>query len=178
MKNLVLVAWIAALATPAVGYGSEIGLRLGLETPVYTHYSQNGVSGSFSLGDTFRPSITALLEYYPIGLLGIGLEGRVGFLATGTMPNCVGTNCSYQRTGTSIGPNATLDFSPLPVYGRAAIPIHIEPGDVRMDFRLAGGARFAIFYAELTADFPLAGNNISAFSTQQLGLGAGLWFKF
>jgi len=178
MKNLMLVAWMGVLAAPAVAY-SDIGLRLGLETPLYTHFSQNGQSGSFSIGDTFQPSITVLLEYDPVGLIGIGLEFREGFAATGSNSGtCTASVDCYHRTGTSLGPNLTLDFSPLPVFARAAIPVHIEPGDARMDFRLAGGAKFAIFYAELTADFPLAGNNMSAFSSQRIGIGAGLWLKF
>lgn len=167
-----LVAGVAALAVPAVS-NAQLGLRLGLETPIYTHFDQNGRSGSYSIGDTFQPAINALVEYYPVGNIGLGLEFREGFLATGT---------GYTRTGTNLGPNFTLDLVPLPIFVRAAVPIHVEPGDVIIFFRAAGGLKIGLplasLYLEVTSDFPMAGSNVSFFGTQQLGFGAGLWFKF
>ena len=182
MKKLALIAGVAAFAIPMVANAGEIGLRIGLETPMYTHQSQNGQSTTFSIGDTFQPTINVLVEYYPIGMIGLGLEAREGFLATGTISNCVGANCGYRRTGTSLGPNLTLDLAPIPLYVRAAVPIHVEPDPVRLDFRVAGGLKLGLsvfsIYLELLGDFPLAGSGVSAFSTQQLGLGTGVWLTF
>ena len=166
MKKLMLVVGLAAFAAPGVS-NADLALRGGLETPIYTHFSQNGQSGSYWLGDTFQPAINVLAEWYPIGLLGLGVEFREGFAASGT---------GYSRTGTFLGPNVTLDFEGL--FARGAIPIHIEPGDVTMNLRLAGGLKIlGILYIEATADFPMAGSNVSFFGQQQFGVGAGVWFK-
>ncbi len=171
MKKLMLLAGITALVVPAVS-NAQLGLRGGLETPIYTHFDQNGRSGSFWLGDSFQPAINLIGEYYPIGLIGLGLEFREGFAATGT---------GYTRSGTSLGPNVTLDLSPLPIFVRGAIPIHFEPGSVIMFFRAAGGLKIGLpiasLYLEVTSDFPMAGSGVSFFGQQQLGFGAGLWFK-
>src|SRR6266849_10657389 len=172
MRKLTLIAGIAVLCVPAVS-NAQFGLRGGLETPFYTHVESTGRSGWFSIGDTFQPAINVLAEYYPIGNVGVGLEFREGFAATGT---------GYTRTGTFLGPNVTLDFVPIPLFVRGALPIHLEP-DVRyVNLRLAGGLKIGIplasIYIEGTADFPLFGDNVTAFSSPtQFGLGAGLWFK-
>ncbi len=171
MKKLMLVFGIAVFAVPAIS-SAQIGVRGGLETPIYTHFDQGGRSGSFSIGDTFQPAINVIGEYYPIGLVGLGVEFREGFAATGT---------GYSRTGTNVGPNVTLDLGPLPVFVRGALPIHFEPGDVTWNLRLAGGLKIGIplasLYLEATADFPMVGSNVSFFGQQQFGFGAGLWFK-
>jgi len=179
MKSWMVVVGVAVLAAPVTSGAEGIGIRAGLESPLYTHVSQNGQSASFSIGDTFQPAINVLLEYYLNSFIALGLEFREGFLATGsgTLSGCVGNNCSYQRTGTYLGPNLTLDFGPLPVFARAALPFHLEPSPFHMDFRAAGGLKFLIFYLEVLADFPLAGSGVSAFSSQQFGIGAGIWFK-
>jgi len=173
MKKLTLIAGIAVLCVPAVSH-AEIGLRLGLENPIYTHVDSGGRSGWFSIGDTWQPAINALLEYYPIGNIGVGVEFREGFAATGN---------GYTRTGTFLGPNVTFDAQPLPLFVRAALPVHLEPDYRYMNLRLGGGLKIGIplaaLYLEATADFPLFGDNVSAFSSPtQFGVGAGLWVKF
>ncbi len=84
--------------------------------------------------------------------------------------------------GSIVVTRGPLDLAPLPVYFRAAIPIHVEPDPVRLDFRAAGGVKLGLsllsLYLELLGDFPLAGTGVSAFKTQQLGLGAGVWLTF
>jgi hypothetical protein len=114
-----------------------------------------------------------LAEYYPIGNIGLGLEFREGFAATGN---------GYTRTGTFLGPNVTFDLVPVPIFVRAALPIHLEPDYRAMNLRLAGGLKIGIplasLYIEATADFPVIQSNVTVFSTQQFGVGAGLWFKF
>src|ERR1700687_551898 len=166
MKKLTLLAGIALLWVPAISH-ADIGLRVGLENPIYTHVDSGGRSGWFSIGDTWQPAINALLEYYPIGNVGVGLEFREGFAATGSSSGVLGTG--YQRTGTFLGPNVTFDAQPLPLFVRAAFPIHLEP-DVRyMDLRLAGGLKIGIplasLYIEATGDFPLFGGTVRAFSS-------------
>lgn len=180
MKSLMVVVGVGVLAV-AGSSKAEVGIRVGLEAPLYSHINQNGQTVSFSIGDSFQPAINVLLEYYMNGFIALGLEGREGFLATGTLSNCVGANCSYQRTGTFIGPNLTLDLAPIPIFLRAAVPFHIEPSPFHLDFRAAGGLKIGVpfisFYAEVIGDFPLAGSGVSAFSTQQFGIGVGAWIK-
>ncbi len=184
MKRLSVVVGIAVLVGPGMSNAEGIGLRIGLESPLYTHADQNGQSVSFSIGDTFQPAINALLEYYMNSFVALGLEGREGFLATGSNPTvigCVGGICKYQRTGTYFGPNLTLDLGPLPIFLRAGVPFHVEPSPFHLDFRAAGGLKFGVpfisFYAEVLADFPLAGSGVNAFSSQEFGIGAGIWLK-
>ena len=172
MRTLMMVVGLAALAAPAIA-NADWGARLGIETPIWWHVDQSGQSASYWIGDSFQPAVDALVEYYPIGNLGIGVEFREGVLATGT---------GYTRSGTSLGPNVTLDLGPVPIFLRGALPVHVEPGDATWNFRAAGGLKFGLpalaLYIEATADFPLAGSSITPFkSGQQFGIGAGLWLK-
>jgi len=172
MKKLMMAVGLAALAAPAIA-NADLGVRFGLETPIYTHVDQNGQSNSFSIGDTFQPAFNILAEWYPIGLIGLGVEFKEGFAASGT---------GYPRTGTNIGPNVTLALIPS-IYFRAALPVHVEPGNVTWNFRAAAGWKIGLplmaFYIEAIGDFPLVGTNVTAFSSaQQFGLGAGLWLTF
>jgi len=183
MKPYILVFGVSALLASGASNADGLGIRAGLESPLYTHASQNGLSASYSLGDTFQPAINLLVEHYLTGFVGLGLEFREGFLATGSNPspsNCVSSACQYQRTGTFLGPNLTLDLGLI--FVRAAVPFHIEPSPFHVDLRAAGGLKFGVpfisFYAELLADFPLAGDGVNAFSTQQFGIAAGVWLKF
>ncbi len=185
VKSLSLAALVAVLAVPGLARAQQFGIRAGLETPLYTHVSNGGQNYSFSIGDSFQPSIDLLLEYYPVSLIGIGIEAREGFLATGTntkISNCAALKCDYQRTGTAVGPNVTLDFAPIPLFARASLPIHLEPDPVTINFRAAGGLKIGIpaiaFYVEAAVEFPVAGSGVSAFSTQQVSIGAGVWLKF
>jgi hypothetical protein len=184
MKQLSVVVGIAALVASGMSNAEGIGLRVGLESPLYAHADQNGQSVSFSIGDTFKPAIDVLLEYYMNSFVALGLEGREGFLATGSNPTvsgCIGGICKYQRTGSYLGPNLTFDLAPIPIFLRAGIPFHIEPSPFHLDFRAAGGLKIGVpfisFYAEVLADFPLAGSGVDAFSSQSFGLGIGVWLK-
>jgi len=66
----------------------------------------------------------------------------------------------------------------LGFYVRAAIPLHLEPGDFFASMRAAIGTVFgppvAKLYLELAADFPLGGGGHSFFDQQTFSLGAGL----
>ncbi|HZH04413.1 MAG TPA: hypothetical protein VEY30_11565 [Myxococcaceae bacterium] len=174
MKRSSLLAWVVVLGLPAAAGAQGFGARLGLETPVFTDFSRDGTSGSFWLGDSFQPTIDVIAEFYPVSLIGLGIEGNFGVAATG----------DYERTGTDIGPNVTFDFNPLPFYARAALPIHLEPEPVRVDFRAAGGVKLALvpsllaLYVEAAFDFPIeGGGRTDFFDTRQLNVGAGLWLK-
>src|SRR5258708_7403039 len=185
MKRLRVVIGIAVLAASGISNAEGIGLRVGLESPIYSHADQNGQSLSFSIGDTFQPAIDVLLEYYMNSFVALGLEGREGFLATGNNPTvsgCVGGVCRYQRTGTYLGPNLTIDLAPIPIFVRAGVPFHVEPSPFHLDFRAAGGLKIGVpfisFYAEVVADFPLPGSGVNAFSSQEFAIGAGICPNF
>jgi len=176
MKRSSLLALVAALTIPTVASAASFGLRGGLETPLYANFSGGGTSGSYSIGDTFKPTINLLAEIYPVSLIGLGVEGQINVAATGN-----GT-FSY-RNGTFVGPNVTFNFAPVPLFVRAAFPIHLEPGTAFVNFRAAGGLNLPLIpklmslYVEAAFDFPLGGNHFSPFDYQQVNVGAGLWFK-
>src|SRR5260370_7438965 len=108
MKGWRVVSGVAVLAGSGISNAEGIGLRVGLESPIYSHADQNGQSLSFSIGDTFQPAIDVLLEYYMNSFVALGLEGREGFLATGNNPTisgCVGRFCRYHPNRTSLSPH-------------------------------------------------------------------------
>jgi hypothetical protein len=160
-----------ALALPSAAH-ADIGVRGGLEVPLVTHQSRGGVSGSYNFTDSLQPALDVLVSYYPVGMIGFDIEGREGLFATSN-----GT-----RTGTAIGPGITLNPPVIPIYVRASLPIHLEPGDVTFGLRGAAGLSFGLLflhiYLEGALDLSLAGSNVSAFDTQQFSLGAGVWLKF
>ncbi len=171
MQRLALASLAAlVLAVPSAAHAT-IGLRAGLEAPLVTHTS----NGTYGFTDSLQPAIDLMLSAYPSSLLGFDVELREGFAGTGS-------SAFSHRTGTSVGPGITLSPPLLPVYVRAALPIHIEPGDVTFGLRAAAGLSFNLvvlsIYVEGAADFPLAGNNVTPFNTQQFSAGAGVWFKF
>ena len=182
MQRLALAALAAVTLAAPFAARAEIGLRIGLEAPIVFHQSSNtttagGVTvtsgGTSTFADSLQPAIDVLISAYPSSLVGFDIELREGFAATGN---------GYQRQGTSIGPGITLNPPVLPLYLRASLPIHLEPGDARFDLRTAAGLQFSLvvlsIYLEGALDFPLAGNNVTAFNSQQFSLGGGVWFKF
>ena len=178
MQRLALASLFAvavAAAAPRSAH-AEIGLRLGLEAPLVSHYNgRNGsASSTTSFADSIQPSLTGLLSYYPPGgIVGFDVEVLEGFAHTGD---------NYKRLGTSIGPGITFSPPVIPLYVRASLPIHVEPDDVYFGVRGAAGLSFNLvvlrLYLEGAVDFPLAGSNVDAFSYQRLSLGAGVWFRF
>jgi hypothetical protein len=167
------LASLAVLALAATSASAtQFGIRAGLEVPLVGHTSA-GAGSTYSFADSLQPAIDVLISAYPAGMIGFDAEIREGFAATGN---------GYVRSGTSLGPGVTISPPVLPLYIRASVPIHLEPGDVRFDLRGAAGFTFNLvilsIYLEGALDFPLAGNNVTAFNTQQLSLGGGAWFKF
>lgn len=175
----------AAAAVPSSARAETVGLRLGLEAPLYTHNSVSGASRSYSIGDSLQPAINALISYKPLPVMSFDIELREGFAHTG--------GSSYDRTGTAIGPGITLSAPVLPVYVRASLPIHVEPSPVVVGLRGAAGLEFsfvvASIYLEAAVDTSLAGGsinnaagtsspNVGTFDLTTISGGAGVWFKF
>ncbi len=168
-RPLAFAAVAAALALPAAAR-ADFGIRAGIEFPVTTHVNDGN---SFSIGDSFQPSLDLLAQFGPSDTLAFGLEGRVNFASTN----------NFTRTGTSLGPEAMLNIPILPLYVRASLPIRIEPNAPELGLRLAAGFKinFPIvgIYAELAADMPFVGNDVNgnhedAFSHQIISVGAGV----
>jgi hypothetical protein len=173
VHRLALASFLALLAAAAPRTASaELRIRGGLEMPLLVHTSQAPASGTTSFADGISPALNVMLSAYPSDFLGFDAEFKYGFAGTG----------SFARQGTSIGPGVTLNPPLLPLYVRASLPIHLEPGDARLDLRAAAGLTFNLvllsLYLEGAVDFPLAGNGVDAFKTQTVSLGAGAWLKF
>jgi hypothetical protein len=164
------LALAAAAAAPA--HATDIALRGGLEAPLISHYSSGSASTTYNFTDSLQPALNVMLSAYPSDFIGFDAEFRYGFAGTGNQP----------RTGTSIGPGITLNPPVLPLYVRASVPIHLEPGDVFVSLRPAAGLTFNLvvlkLYLEGALEIPVAGNNVDAFKSQIFSLGAGAWLKF
>lgn len=175
MKIATAAALAAALVIPAAAR-ADWGIRAGLEMPVGTHINDGG---SYSIADSVQPALNLMVLKGPSDLIGFGLEGRIGFAASGN---------GYQRTGTAVGPAMIVNVPVLPLYVRASLPIHLEPSPVTVGVRLGAGFKFNLpfvgIYLEGTADMPLAGGNTDAgqstkfFGSQQFSVGAGGEFRF
>ena len=108
----------------------------------------------------------------PSDFIGFGFEGNVGFASTG----------SLQRTGSFVGPAMIINVPVLPLYARATLPIHLEPGELSVGLRLGAGFKinlpFVGIYLEATADMPFVGTGKKFFGSQVIGAGAGVEFRF
>jgi len=169
-----LVAIVAALvAAPAAR--ADVKLRVGAEAVLAQHDKNVGWKG---LTDRFLPSVNVMLGWMPFSdFLSLDAELSEQFI---TNP-AAGED---SRKGTTLRLGVTVSPPLLPVYARAAIPLHLEPSPFQSYFRLGGGLAFnfvaTTVYAELDADFPLAGSSGAPdpFSQQVFSAGAGLQFKF
>jgi hypothetical protein len=186
VKITFAIALLATLAVPSLARADTVGLRIGVEAPLWTHDKNRGTNQSYSIGDSLQPAINALLSYKPDPLLAFDLEFREGFAHTGD---------NYSRTGTAIGPGLRLQPSGFPLYVRASVPIHVEPSPVTVGLRGAVGFEIPLvvlsIYAEGAVDTTLAGGAVANLSgagtsTSNVGFGdlttisagTGLWFKF
>ena len=172
-KALIVAAAAAALIPAAAR--ADVALRLGAETILAHHDSTSGTS---SIADSFQPSANVMLSYAPISILSIAGELSERFT---TNPPPGGSN----RLGTSVRLGITLSPPILPIYVRAAIPLHLEPSPFLAGARVGVGLTLlslvvAKIYLEGDADFPLFGGDKSpsAFSAQDFSLGAGVAFIF
>ncbi len=175
MKRLLAFAAVAAAFALPSAARADFGIRAGIEFPVTTHYNSTDSSpgGSFSIGDSFQPSLDVLAQFGPSDTLAFGLEGRVNFASTN----------DFTRTGTSLGPEVMLNIPILPIYVRGSLPVRLEPNAPELGLRLAAGFKINLpivgIYAELAADMPFVGNDVSghsedAFSHQIISVGAGV----
>jgi hypothetical protein len=179
-------ALLAVLALPSIARAETIGVRLGVEAPLWTH-DKNRPSGnqSYTIGDTLQPAINVLLSYKPDPIFAFEAEFREGFASSG------GTN--YSRTGTAIGPGLRIQPDGSPIYIRASLPIHVEPSPVTVGLRGAVGFDIPIavigLYLEGAVDTSLAGGtvtglggtsapNVGPFDLTTISAGAGLRFAF
>jgi len=174
-KALIVAAAAAAALFPAAAR-ADIAIRLGAET-IIAHHDSNG-GGTTSIADSLQPSANLMLSYYPISLL--SLDGEVSEKFTTNAP--AGQS---SRLGTTVRLGITLSPPILPIYVRAAIPLHLEPSPFLAGLRVGVGLTLlslvvAKIYVEGDADFPLFGgtNAPNAFSAQDFSLGAGVAFVF
>ena len=164
---------LAALTLAPATARADWGIRGGLEAPLVTHV--NG-GGSYGITDSLQPGLDVLILKGPSDFIALGAELKIGFASTS----------NRTRTGTSIGPNITINIPVLPLYVRGALPIKFEPEGVGIGLRLAAGFKLNLpvigFYLELFGDMPIVGKNQTdafadspaAFSYQRLGAGLGI----
>jgi hypothetical protein len=163
-------AFAALAAAPA---HAQFKIRLGAETQLLEHVNSPpaGQSSTTWLTDQWRPSVVGMLGFYVLPVLSIDAELAEAFRVN-PPPG------QDSRIGTTFRLGATFEPPLLPFYLRAAIPLHLEPGDFFASMRAAIGTTFgppvAKLYLELAADFPLGGGGHSFFDRQTLSAGAGL----
>ncbi len=179
---------LAFAALPSGARAETAAVRIGIEAPVYTRYSTNGTSTSYSIGDSLQPAINLLLSYKPDPVFAFEAEFREGFAHTGD-------GSRYSRTGTAIGPGIRLSPGSIPFYVRASLPIHVEPSPVVVGLRGAGGLEIGLaalsLYLEVAVDTSLVGgsvannsgtstssSNVGPFDITTVSGGGGVWFKF
>jgi hypothetical protein len=188
--KLALAAVLVAALVAAPAARADVKLRVGAEAVLGAHDKDRGWT---SLTDRFLPSANLMLGFTtPLDILSIDLEVSEQFL---TNPGNRTDLSQASRQGTTLRPGITISAPIIPIYARAAIPIHIEPSPVQTYARVGAGLAFnfvaASVYIEGDADFPLFGGdrttNINGipttastdpFSQQIFSAGAGLQFKF
>jgi hypothetical protein len=186
--KLALATLVAALIAAPVEAHAGTKLRLGAEAVLGSHDS----SGWTSLTDRFLVSPELMIGWTtPLDILSVDVEIAEQFI---TNPNRNINESS--RVGTTLRPGITISPPVVPIYFRAAIPLHIEPSPFQSYARAGVGFTFGIstvaLYVEGDADFPLFGSdgsqNINGvptnrpapdpFSQQIFSAGAGLQFLF
>ncbi|MFL5309989.1 MAG: hypothetical protein ACJ79H_05985 [Myxococcales bacterium] len=169
LKFPTLGAAFAVAALAAAPAQAQVKIRLGAETQVLDHV--NSPSTTTWLTDEWRPSVVGMLGFYVLPVLSIDAE-----LAEAFRVNPPAGQDS--RIGTTFRLGATFEPPLLPFYVRAAVPLHLEPGDFFASMRAAIGTVIgppvAKLYLELAADFPLGGGGRDFFSQQTISVGAGL----
>jgi hypothetical protein len=157
-----------AFAAPA---NAQVKIRLGAETQILDHV--NTPSTTTWLTDQWRPSIVGMLGFYVLPILSID-----GEIAEAFQVNPPAGQSS--RLGTTFRLGATLSPPVIPFYIRAAVPLHLEPGDFFASMRAAIGTTIgppvAKLYIELAADFPISGAGHSFGDEQTFSVGAGIQF--
>jgi hypothetical protein len=158
-------------------------MRLSLESPIYAHVSQDGVSGSTNFTKTFETGFSVMLGYLLIpGTLGIVAEITESVLWASENPD----ESTPKRSGTTV--RVGVDYAPIqgsPFYVTALIPFHLEPSPFEMDLRIGAGYSWRVpfgkstrWFVEADVDFSLAGGTgvPNAFAGQAIVLATGLMF--
>jgi hypothetical protein len=183
MKLALTLALLAALvAAPAAR--ADMKVRVGAEAVIGSHDKNTGWT---SLTDKFLPSANLMLGWTtPLDILSIDLEVSEQFV-TNPAPG------EDSRKGTTLRPGITVSAPLIPIYARAAIPLHLEPKPFQSYARVGAGLAFnfvaASVYVEGDADFLLSSGSATAiagvpasstgaFEQQIFSAGAGLQFKF
>lgn len=174
------ITLLAVLLAAPLAARADVGLRVGGDIDIAYHRAD----GTHVITDNWPAGLDAMLSYWiPGQLLSIDLEVGEQFYLNA--PAGGGT-----RIGTVLRPGVRVSPPVLPLYVRGAIPINIEnasPYDqISKKYGLLLGAGltvpFVLFklYLEADATFPLGGGNstASAFSDWDLGVNAGLDFRF
>ena len=150
MKVAPALALLAALvAAPAAR--ADWKVRLGAEAVLGSHDKDHGWT---SLTDQFRPSANFMLGWVtPLDILSIDLEVSTQWITN--PPAGV-----ESRQGTTLRPGVTISAPLITIYGRVAIPLHIEPEPFQTYARVGVGLGFnfiaATVYVEADADFLLS----------------------
>ena len=169
LKFPTLGAAFAVAALAAAPANAQVKIRLGAETQILDHI--NSPDTTTWLTDRWRPSLVGMLGFYVLPVLSIDAEIAEAF-QTNPPPG------QSSRLGTTFRLGATFEPPVLPFYLRAAVPLHLEPGDFFASMRGAIGTLIgppiAKLYIELAADFPLGGGGHSFFDQQTLSIGAGI----
>jgi len=176
LKFPTLGAAFAIAALAAAPAHAQFKIRLGAETQVLDHVNNPpaGASSTTWLTDQWRPSLVGMVGFYVLPFLSIDGELAEAFRVN-PPPG------QDSRIGTTFRLGATFEPPLLPIYLRAAVPLHLEPSPLFASMRAAVGTTFGLpvakLYLELAADFPLGVGGSGSpdfFSQQTISLGAGL----
>ena len=129
MNKLALAA--ALLAAPLAAR-ADIGLRLGAEAGI-AHHDSNRTT---YITDNFPLALNGMLSYWLPGDI-LSIDGELSEAILLNPPNGVSA-----RQGTTFRVGATLSPPVLPIYLRAAIPLHFEPSPFLAGLRLGAGLTF------------------------------------
>lgn len=171
MNKIALAALL--FATPLAAR-ADIGLRLGAEAGI-AHHDSNRTT---YITDNFPLALNGMLSYWLPGDI-LSIDGELSEAIQLNPPNG-----GSARQGTTFRVGATFSPPVLPIYLRAAIPLHFEPSPFLAGLRVGAGLTLPLvlfkIYLEADADFPLAGGTgaPNAFSSQDISLGAGVAFRF
>jgi hypothetical protein len=167
---------LAALVAVPAAARADIGIRAGLEALIASHDGNAGKTAVF-LGDQSVVTGDLMLQYWlPANIVSLDAEIAEAYDFK-----------AGNRVGTTFRPGITISPPVLPIYLRGAIPIDFEGPNNRptiAGLRLGVGTNIGLpvakLYIEADADFPLFGGTgaPSAFSQQNLSLGAGVAFRF
>ena len=172
MKAAIVLAVLVAIPAAA---RADIGVRAGLEALIASHGSNSGTQ--VFIGDQTVITGDLMLQYWlPADLISIDAEIAEAYDFK-----------AGHHVATTFRPGITINPPVIPFYVRGAIPIAFNGynsapsiAGLRLGVGTTIGLPIAKIYIEGDVDFPLFGGTgaPSAFSQQNLSLGAGVAFRF